>query len=77
MASVARPVRATSQVDPLMSLCLECLRRPFFHIRPDDRGDRRMYIHGTTCLEGPLTKARPWWTPEEDLGVPTPALAIK
>ena len=29
-----------------------------------------MNVHGTTCLEGPITKSRGWWPLEEDLGAP-------
>jgi hypothetical protein len=25
-----------------------------------------MYYHGTSCLEGPVTRSRGWWTPEND-----------
>ena len=28
-----------------------------------------MYVHSSSCLEGPITKSRPWWTPAEDAGV--------
>jgi len=29
-----------------------------------------MYVHGTTCLEGPVSDSRNWWSPEEDLRAP-------
>jgi hypothetical protein len=25
-----------------------------------------MYRHGSTCLEGPVTKSRTWWLPVEE-----------
>ena len=34
-----------------------------------------MYRHGSTCLEGPVTKSRAWWAPEEPTGVTTTAKA--
>ena len=31
-----------------------------------------MYRHGSTCLDGPVTKSRSWWAPEtEETGVAT------
>jgi hypothetical protein len=27
-----------------------------------------MYRHGSTCLEGPVTKSRAWWAAEEEPG---------
>ena len=34
-----------------------------------------MYRHVSSCLEGPVTKARAWWGLEEETGVDTLAAA--
>ena len=30
-----------------------------------------MNFHGASCLEGPVTRSRPWWGPEEETGIAT------